>query len=423
MCVALTRVHAGAGGQAPQYAPAVRLHRLARRASRRSPRPVRGAPLRVIRAPALAALAAPAALAALAALATSALALAGCGSSSSSSSSSPVSTSSSSSSSSAAGAPSSSSSTTGSPSSASPTSAAATPAPAVAELPAAERPGLSQFPPAAARSLQQLGKLVNASLDLGAATGTFTPGTRRFAFALTNSAGRFVYAPTAVYIAATPSSPATGPYLAPADPMGVLAQYRSKQNAGPGGIQAIYAASLPMPRAGTYSVLSLTRTPKGLVGAPGEVAVAASSPIPDVGQRPPAIATDTAATVHGDTALLTTRLPPERMASVSFNQVLGKRPIALLFSTPQLCISRICGPVTDVAVQLQQQFGNRVTFIHQEVYVDNQPSKGLRPQLTAFHLRTEPWLFAINRRGIIVARLEGAFGTTELRRALVAALR
>jgi hypothetical protein len=328
-----------------------------------------------------------------------ALAVAGCGSSSSSSPSSTADASSSSGS--AAAVPSMSSSIRSSPSSTSSSSAAPASAPAVAELPAAERPGLSQFPPARGRSLQALGRLVNATVDLGAATGTFTPGTRRFAFALTNSTGRLVYAPTAVYIAATPRSP----------------------DAGPGGIQAIYATSLPLPHAGTYSLLSLTRTPSGLVGAPGEVAVAGSSPIPDVGQRPPAIATDTAATVHGDTALLTTRLPPERMASVSFDQVLGKRPIVLLFSTPQLCISRVCGPVTDVAVQLQQQFGHRVTFIHQEVYVENQPSKGLRPQLTAFHLRTEPWLFAINRRGIIVARLEGAFGTTELRQALQAALR
>ena len=62
------------------------------------------------------------------------------------------------------------------------------------------------------------------------------------------------------------------------------------------------------------------------------------------------------------------------MHSVSFNQVLGKKPIALLFSTPQFCISRVCGPVTDVAVQLQHEFGNRITFIHQEVYV-GQPAR------------------------------------------------
>ena len=66
--------------------------------------------------------------------------------------------------------------------------------------------------------------------------------------------------------------------------------------------------------------------------------------------------------------MLTTRRPPEQMHSVSLNQVLGKRPIALLFSTPQFCVSRVCGPVTDVTVDLQHQFGNRVTFIHEEVY-------------------------------------------------------
>jgi hypothetical protein len=111
------------------------------------------------------------------------------------------------------------------------------------------------------------------------------------------------------------------------------------------------------------------------------------------------------------------------MHSVSFNQVLGKQPVALLFSTPQLCTSRVCGPVTDVTVELQHEFGNRITFIHQEIYVDNNPKKGLRPQLHAFHLETEPWMFVINRRGVIVARFEGAFGTTELRAALEQALR
>jgi hypothetical protein len=204
--------------------------------------------------------------------------------------------------------------------------------------------------------------------------------------------------------------------------MTVLPQNRSEQNSGPGGIRAIYATNVPVPSPGTYTILTLTQTSKGVIGAPGEIAVAASSPIPGVGQRPPAIETDTPASVHGHTALLTTRVPPDDMHAVSFNQVLGQRPIALLFSTPQLCLSRVCGPVTDIAVQLEQQYRNRITFIHQEVYVDNQPSKGLRPQLKAFHLQTEPWLFTVNRRGIIAARLEGSFGLNEVRRALEAAL-
>ncbi len=326
----------------------------------------------------------------------------------------------------ACGSSSQSASTTSSPAttSSAASNAATGAAPAVtAQLAAAEHPSRGAFPAAHGRNLRQLARLVGSSAQLGAATGTFTPGTRRFAFALTDTAGSFLYAPTALYVARSPGAPAQGPFMAPADPMGVAPQYRSRENTGPGGIKAIYAAALPLPHAGTYTLLALTRTSRRLIGAPGEVAVAASSPIPDVGQRPPAIATDTAASVKGNTALLTTRHPPEQMAAVTLNQVLGKRPVVLLFSTPQLCTSRVCGPVTDVAVSEQRQFGKRVAFIHQEVYVDNDPSKGLRPQLQAFHLRTEPWLFAINRRGVIVARLEGAFGTSELRAALRAALR
>jgi hypothetical protein len=303
------------------------------------------------------------------------------------------------------------------------THSTSSPAPAVSELPAAERPTSSQFPTAAGRSLKQLATLAGSTAQLGAANGTFTPGFRRLAFALTDSSQRFIYAPTAIYIATSPTAPVRGPFLAPADPVTVAPQYQSKQNSAPGGLQAIYGTNLPAPAARTYDLLSLTRTPKGLIGATGEIAVAKSWPIPDVGQRPPAIATDTLGSVHGDVSLLTTRTPPEQMHSVSFNQALGKRPIALLFSTPELCTSRICGPVTDVAVQLQHEFGNRITFIHQEVYADNQPTRGLRPQLKAFHLRTEPWLFTINRKGIVVARLEGAFGTNELRQAIEAALR
>ncbi len=261
---------------------------------------------------------------------------------------------------------------------------------------------------------------MHSSAQFGAATGSFTPGTRRVAFALNTNSGAFIYAPTVVYIASGPGAhDVRGPFPAPADPMSVAPQFRSKQNAGPGGIQAIYEAELPLPHAGTFTLLSLTRTPAGLVGAPGEVAVAAKSPIPDVGQPAPSIITDT----HGSVSLLTTRIPPEQMHAVSLNQVLGKQPVALLFSTPQLCTSRVCGPVTDIAVSLQPEFASRIAFIHEEVYVANQPSKGLRPQMKAFHLETEPWLFTINRHGVIVARLEGAFGVNALRQALQAALR
>ena len=309
------------------------------------------------------------------------------------------------------------------PSSASSSTAAGALPPAVSELPTAERPRADRFPSARGHTLQQLASLAGSSAQFGAATGSFTPGARRLAFGLNTSSGAFVYAPTAVYLAKSPNSPASGPFLAPADPMTVTPAYRSQQNSGPGGVKAIYETEFRVPAPGTYYILALTRTSRGLIGSAGEIAVAASSPIPDVGARSPAIATDTLASTHGDIKLLTTRLPPENMHSVSLDAVLGKRPVALLFSTPQLCTSRVCGPVTDIVAELEHEYENRITFIHEEVYVNNQPSQGLRPQLKAFHLETEPWLFTINQQGMITARLEGAFGVHAATQALEAALR
>jgi hypothetical protein len=295
-------------------------------------------------------------------------------------------------------------------------------APGLDDLRAAEGPTRAGFPSVGGRSLQQIAELSRSTLNLTAATGTFTPGVDRYAFGLSDSSSAYAYAPTAIYLARSPNALAQGPFLAPADSMQVAPSYRSEQNSGPFGIKAIYEANVPLPRAGVYDVLSLTRGSRGLIAASSEIAVAPSSPIPNVGSRPPAIATDTLASVHGDASLLTTRTPPESMHAVSFNTVLGKRPIALLVSTPELCTSRVCGPVTDIMVQLQHEFGDRIVFIHQEVFVDNDPSRGLRPQLRAFHLETEPWLFTINRRGVIAARLDGAFGVNAARDALDAAL-
>lgn len=279
-----------------------------------------------------------------------------------------------------------------------------------------------QFPAAHGRSIRQVASAAHASIQLTAATGMYTPGLDRYAFGLSDSAGRFVYGPSAVYVARSPGAPAEGPFLAPADSVAVAPQFRSQQ-ADPDAVRAVYSTLLPLRRAGVYAVLVLTRTGRGLIGSSTEIAVARSSSIPAVGQRPPAIATDTLASVHGNISLLTTRLPPDRMHAVSFDRVLAKRPIALLFSTPQLCVSRVCGPVTDIMVELEHQFGSRIDFIHEEIYVDNQAAKGLRPQLKAFHLQTEPWLFTINAKGVIAARLDGAFGVNEARAALEAALR
>ena len=55
--------------------------------------------------------------------------------------------------------------------------------------------------------------------------------------------------------------------------------------------------------------------------------------------------------------------------------------------------------MTDIALQMKAKYGDRMDFIHQEVYVDNDPNKGLREPLQQFNLRTEPWLFVVDKDG------------------------
>ncbi len=289
---------------------------------------------------------------------------------------------------------------------------------------AASRPVASSFPPVRGRTLQQLADSVHPGAQIGLAASQFTPGRNRLPFGLLNQDARFVYAPVAVYIAPKPGAPAQGPFLAPADSLLPEKPYRSLTAAtDPDTVKAVYAASVPFSRPGRWSVLALVQEGGKLTGAPAQVDVAARSSIPSVGQAPPRITTPTLASVHGRVGLIDTRTPPGTMHQFDFAKVLGKKPIALVIATPALCQSKVCGPVVDVAEQLKATYGNRVDFIHQEVYRDNQLQRGYRPQLTAFHLRTEPWVFLIDRRGKIAVRFEGATGISEFRRGLDETLR
>jgi hypothetical protein len=138
-------------------------------------------------------------------------------------------------------------------------------------------------------------------------------------------------------------------------------------------------------------------------------------PPPDEGQQAVSVHTLTVHDVKKVSAI-TTRVPPDtNLLQDDFAKVLGRKPVVLIFATPALCQSRVCGPVVDVAEQVKSAFGNRVAFIHQEIYKDNQPNKGLRPQLLKWRLESEPWTFVIDRSGRITARIEGAVSVPELR--------
>jgi hypothetical protein len=285
------------------------------------------------------------------------------------------------------------------------------------------------FPKPGGKSLTELLNEVGGSGPVLAPSGLeLRTGTQRFGFALfSRSREQITDASVAVYVAPAGGGPAKGPYLARYESLSIKPQFESRQTASdPDAARSIYTAQIPFDKPGKYEVLGIARLGGKLVPAttpmPGvEVKKKAGDPIPAVGTRPPRIHTPTEADVGGDVASIDTRLPPSSMHDDDFADVLGKKPVVLLFATPQLCQSRVCGPVVDVAEQVKASAGDDVAFIHMEVYRDNRIDKGIRPQMAAFNLRSEPWLFVFDRSGKVAARIEGAYSDRELEQAISAA--
>jgi hypothetical protein len=290
---------------------------------------------------------------------------------------------------------------------------------------AAQDPQPSEFPKPGGKTLQALADEIGGGPEMGLAGSVYLAGEKnRVAFGVIDDQAGFVYGKTALYVAPTPESPAKGPYVAPADVLVTDAPYRSQQAATEADpFAAVYAAQVPFAKTGQYAVMAVTIVGGKPVAAPGQLEVIskADDQIPQVGEPAPKVTTDTVASAGGDAEAIDTRRPTSDMHA-NFADQLGKKPMALLFATPQLCQSRVCGPVVDVGLQLRSRYGDQVEFIHQEVYTDNDPNKGLRKPLQEFKLQTEPWLFVVDGNGKITARLEGSFGLDAFEQALKTAL-
>ena len=283
------------------------------------------------------------------------------------------------------------------------------------------------FPSAQGKTLADLrSELGRGGPVLAPSVSQLTTGDNRFGFGLFDrSRAQIANAAVAVYVAPAGGGPVSGPYPARYESLDVKPQFQSRQTAtDPNAAKSVYVADIPFKKPGQYDVLGIARLDDRLVAAtsvaPGlQVFRAADDAIPSAGDSAPRIHTPTEAEVGGDLASIDTRIPPSSMHQNDFADVVGKKPVVLLFATPQLCQSRVCGPVVDIAEQVKAESGgDDVEFIHMEVFRDNDIAKGLRPQLNAYNLRTEPWLFAVDRKGNVAARLEGAFSPGELQSAL-----
>lgn len=286
-------------------------------------------------------------------------------------------------------------------------------------------PPTKEFPEGKGKTISELlhgSGATPSELVIAPASEVFDAGEERYPFGVfTTGQEQVDDVEVALYFAKSPHAPVVGPLPAKLETLATKPAYRSRNGTGPGEAKSVYVVpKVDFPADGSYLAVAMIKGKGGKLEAtrlPSPV-VGEFPQVPKVGDRPPEITTLTAADVGGDLEKIDTRIPPDQMHKVDFAEVLGKKPIVLVFATPALCQSRVCGPVVDVAQQVADKYEPEADFIHQEVYIDNEIAKGLRPQLKAFHLPTEPWTYLINKEGVIKDRLSGAYGVDELEEAM-----
>jgi hypothetical protein len=287
------------------------------------------------------------------------------------------------------------------------------PAPSAAEFPAAKGKTIADL-------LRDSGAKP-AKVVIAPAAQAFDVGANRYPFGVfTLSNEQVDDADVALYFAKDEKKgPVIGPLPAQVSSLEVKPAYRAAGE-DPDQAKNVYVVpKVDFDRKGPWVGLAMLKGKNGLeaarVSAPP---VVGDNKVPKVGEKAPLIHTPTASDVGGDLSKIDTRIPHDQMHQVDFADVLDKEPIVLVFATPALCQSRVCGPVVDVAQQVADEYKGKADFIHMEVYNDNDIAKGIRPQLRAFNLETEPWTFLIDRKGIIRDRIEGAYGVPELEQAM-----
>ncbi len=192
--------------------------------------------------------------------------------------------------------------------------------------------------------------------------------------------------------------------------------------------RGMYVVNANLPTAGNWGAEFTTEAP----GSPAETVriqfpVRESVPTIGIGQKAPASKTPTAADVGGDLAKISTDASPDpAFYSTSVADALAAhKPFMLVFATPKFCTSAQCGPTLDHFKPIAAA-NPAVTFINVEPYKLQSTDTGLQPildsqgQLQAtdvtdqWGLLSEPWIFAVDRNGIVQGSYEVTITPAEL---------
>jgi hypothetical protein len=283
----------------------------------------------------------------------------------------------------------------------------------------------ADFPSANGKTLNDLASMADGQGPvLAPSVSLLHKGVNRYGFALFDTARKQITgAEVALYTARPDGSGVRGPFVARSESLEVKPQFQSETVAkDPAAAKSVYVADVPFKRTGKQAVVAIAKLDGRLLVTNGfgvNVRPKENGGVPAPGGKAIDVHTQTLTDVGGDAASLDTRRPfAKDLLQTDLADVIGKQPVVIAFATPLLCASRVCGPVVDIVEQVKATAPKDVAFIHQEIYKDNQVNKGVRSQVAAWHLPSEPWTFVIDKSGKISTRFEGAYSVGELQRAV-----
>lgn len=219
--------------------------------------------------------------------------------------------------------------------------------------------------------------------------------------------------------------PATG--SAPVGP--VPAKYRAYSNPGPPPLpQGVRSALVTFDRPGVWFLVADAE-----VGGERRVGWAAYQVYPkEISRTPypgqPALASQTPTFAdHRGVNPICTREPACDMHQVTLASALKSgKPVAFTIGTPKFCRSNVCGPNLDELIAVEKELGSKAVFIHADVYKDDKAEtiqrQEVAPTFREWALESEPWLFLIDRKGVVASRFEGPLTADQIKVALTALL-
>ncbi|MFL5779041.1 MAG: peroxiredoxin family protein [Chloroflexota bacterium] len=198
------------------------------------------------------------------------------------------------------------------------------------------------------------------------------------------------------------------------------------------GQRGVYVTDATFDHAGLWGAEFTTEapnSPKQVIRVPFEVQP--TTPTVRVGDHAPPTPTPTLASVNGDVGKISTDQHPDAdFYTTSVDQALAKhQPFVLAFATPKFCTSAQCGPTLDRLKPVAKAHPG-LTFINVEPYKLKEVSGQLQPVLSSdgqlqatdvtrqWGLLTEPWIFVVDRDGVVRGSFESVVGDAELEAAL-----